>query len=170
MTRKDILFLSEDMYKLHAKLKHQGSLSDVNTLNILSEKYGISTRTVSRYLRLQYLIPSLKELYVVGRINMKACVEISYLDIKSQAYITDYLLDENSISLRQAEYLRREFEETGCVDIKFLLSNKIAGSVGLPKCQSLYIKYNLYRYTKSELTEILDKALEDYFSRLRPKW
>lgn len=74
--------------------KEYASSSDgTRTRDIVSEDYSISGRQVSNYLRLNYLIPEIKELAFNNNISIKSGVKLSYFSEPTQKWIYDNYKD-----------------------------------------------------------------------------
>jgi ParB family chromosome partitioning protein len=57
----------------------------------IGEEYGLTGRSIARYMRLNYLIEPLKESLDNGEIALIAAVDLSYLDEKEQKLLADQI-------------------------------------------------------------------------------
>lgn len=134
--------------------------------------FNLSGRTVSRYLRICYLIKELKDRLDIEEIPFFAAVELSYLKEDEQNIIED-ILTENKfrIDLKKSQALR-DYSEKNKLDeetANSILSgelnkkakpNKPATIKLKPKLISKYFKPEV---KQPEIEEIIDKALKLYF-------
>lgn len=134
--------------------------------------FNLSGRTVSRYLRICYLIKKLKNRLDIEEIPFFAAVELSYLKEDEQNIIED-ILTENKfrIDLKKSQALR-DYSEKNKLDeetANSILSgelnkkakpNKPATIKLKPKLISKYFKPEV---KQPEIEEIIDKALKLYF-------
>ena len=167
MNRRDILNLANQLCREYSYLYHRGSgkVLQRKSLDILADKYKLSKRTISRYIRLCYLIDGFKEGFLSGQISLKACVELSYLDILQQMSVCKQIPFEH-ITERLARVIRHKYENTELEPVlnSYIMSTGTNKHYGLPNCNDLYEKYELYKYTDEEVKEVLDKALNMWFS------
>jgi len=140
--------------------------------DLTASKYGLDSRSVSRYLRLCELNKSLLDRVDSEEIGLYAAVSISYLTAGEQRRLNE-ILDENKykIDIKKAGTLR-SFSENAKLsneNIVRILSGRINEKGKLKTPPSLKIKHKIYsKYfhddtTKSEMEYIIDKALEEYF-------
>lgn len=167
LDRYEVIEFGEQLYAENVELKHQGCRNDLrssrkdNTLKMLSAKYSMSQRSVSRYIRVHYFSEKLRELYLSSGIDFKAAVELSYLPENLQDYICCNTNDKK-ISLSFVKMLRDRYLQENQSDTTFIQRYSSYERGGLPNGRKLIQKYGLVEYSDSEITELLDKALLEY--------
>ena len=77
--------------KLPANIDEQGEV--IHTRDNIADQLAISGRQVSNYMRLNYLVPSFKEMINNEKINIKSGVKLSYFSDKIQQWIYDNFID-----------------------------------------------------------------------------
>lgn len=141
----------------------------LNTDDVLSEQYGLSSRNVSRLLRINKLIDELKNLIDNGTLAVRSGVELSFLSEETQLEISE-LAEDYKIDMKKAKQLRDSADNDGNVsnaDIIRILDGKKNNA---DKGKSVKISNNIYsRYFEptakpKEIAETIEKALEMYFS------
>lgn len=104
------------------RLKKQGkmqnfvqSINDKNegfTRDLIAKEYGLSGRSISRKLRVNYLLDEFKEQVDQKKLPLKTAIELSYLDNSSQTQVMDYSKENNiKISTTMAKRLRSTYEK-----------------------------------------------------------
>lgn len=85
----------------------QSSEPKNRTTDVIGEMYGLTGRTVSKKIRLTYLVDKLYKMYERKDISQRAAVDLSYLDVDAQNLLLDakdkyrvYLSDQNCHNLR----------------------------------------------------------------------
>lgn len=97
--------------KLPASLNNQGEV--IHTRDNIADQLAISGRQVSNYMRLNYLVPSFKEMISNEKINIKSGVKLSYFSDKIQQWIYDNfidIIDNKSISTLNKDMINSEIE------------------------------------------------------------
>lgn len=83
-------------------------LNSKQTRDLIGEEAGDSGKQVSRFIRLNNLIPSLQEAVDTGKLAFNPAVEVSYLDEADQEIVQEIMeRDEISPSLSQAQKLHK---------------------------------------------------------------
>ncbi len=78
----------------------------------IGESFGESGRQVQRYIRLTELIYTLLDKVDEGIITPTAGAEISFLDVKHQVELCDYIeMEDCGISTKQAKMIHNSFAE-----------------------------------------------------------
>lgn len=142
----------------------------MKTRDKLGRHYGLGKTTMARYLRINKLIPGLKELLDKHEIGMRVAESLSFLDIKAQEMIEELLTDGKKISMEQAELIKEKSQ-------KGELTKTSASEILAPQCsnaKSKPIKLNtqfLAKYFKpeqhtEEIEKIISEALEMYYSTM----
>lgn len=141
----------------------------LDTDDALSEQYGLSSRNVSRLLRINKLIDELKNLIDNGTLAVRSGVELSFLSEETQLEISE-LAEDYKIDMKKAKLLRESADNDGNVsnaDIIRILDGKKNNA---DKGKSVKISNDIYsRYFEptakpKEIAETIEKALEMYFS------
>lgn len=144
----------------------------LNSAEILSEEYSMSSRNISRLLRIDKLIFELKGLVDSGKIAVRSGVELSYLSEETQLEIAD-LSGDYAIDMKKSQLLRESADENGNVknsDIIRILDGK---KVVIEKSKSVKISNDTFsRYFEpsakpKQVTETIEKALEFYFKNIQ---
>lgn len=141
----------------------------LDTDDALSKQYGLSSRNVSRLLRINKLIDELKNLIDNGTLAVRSGVELSFLSEETQLEISE-LAEDYNIDMKKAKQLRDSADNDGNVsnaDIIRILDGKKNNA---DKGKSVKISNDIYnRYFEptakpKEIAETIEKALEMYFS------
>lgn len=141
----------------------------LDTDDALSKQYGLSSRNVSRLLRINKLIDELKNLIDNGTLAVRSGVELSFLSEETQLEISE-LAEDYKIDMKKAKQLRDSADNDGNVsnaDIIRILDGKKNNA---DKGKSVKISNDIYsRYFEptakpKEIAETIEKALEMYFS------
>ncbi|MCM1316325.1 MAG: ParB N-terminal domain-containing protein [Alistipes senegalensis] len=144
----------------------------LNSAEILSEEYSMSSRNISRFLRIDKLIFELKGLVDSGKIAVRSGVELSYLSEETQLEIAD-LSGDYAIDMKKAKLLRESADENGNVknsDIIRILDGK---KIVIEKSKSVKISNDTFsRYFEpsakpKQVAETIEKALEFYFKNIQ---
>ncbi|TAH63674.1 MAG: ParB/RepB/Spo0J family partition protein [Gottschalkiaceae bacterium] len=138
----------------------------------VASSYDLSPRNVSRYLRIDTLIDELKDRLDNGELPFMAAVDLSYLKEDEQETLEDILQTYGfKVDLKKSEVLkkysqRRSFNQDKAYEVlsgKHFDKPKKAKSFKIkPKLVSKFFKEN---QTPKEVEEIIEKALELYFSK-----
>ena len=135
----------------------------------VGEEYGLSRNSVARLVRVSKLISELKELVDDGTIAVRTAVNLSYLSEQAQSDIVDLALD-NKIDMKKSEQLKAQADENGDIPHDTLVGIITGITEDKPKPKSVKISNDTFtRYFESdtkptEITEIIEKALEFYFA------
>jgi ParB family chromosome partitioning protein len=139
------------------------------TAQELGDKYGLSSDTIKRYLRIYKLNDALKERLDHDEIAVRTAVSLSYLN-KSEQEIVDQFLqanDDKKISMQQAEKLREESEkgELNQEAMEQILGQSSVKSKPLQFRREVFSKYFREDQTNDEIEKILAEALEMYMQK-----
>ena len=135
----------------------------------VGEEYGLSRNSVARLVRVSKLISELKELVDEGTIAVRTAVNLSYLSEQAQSDVADLALD-NKIDMKKSEQLKAQADENGDIPHDTLVGIITGITEDKPKPKSVKISNDTFtRYFESdtkptEITEIIEKALEFYFA------
>ena len=95
-----------------------------NRKEICKEK-NISNGTLQKYLRLNYLIPELKELVNNKKLGINPAEHISFLDEKNQIKVAEIIQNYNyEITNKIAQKIKREFRKDKNLGEKYILSKE----------------------------------------------
>ena len=139
------------------------------TRDKIGAQYSLGKTTVSRYLRINKLIPSLKERLDTSEIGMRVAEALSYLGIKEQNIIETLLAKGTKINIKQADTLKAASEKS---KLNLINISKILSSGHLPvkiKPVKLSKKFLAQHFKQDQSTEEIENvialALEQYFSK-----
>jgi len=137
-----------------------------------ADKYGLDARSVSRYIRLCELNESLLNRVDNNEIGLYPAVSLSYLSVDEQNELNKVLEESKyKVDMKKAESLREHSESSKLTSnkIKQILSGEFNKK---PKSTASFrIKYKIYskyfneNVKHDEAESIIDKALEEYFSK-----
>lgn len=186
--------MAKVIYEYHNRLKSQGRRSDLleevrslisylesendgtfcplgkklNSGVEVSKEFGLSPRTVSRYLRVHLIDKILKVALDERKISLRTAVELSYLRKEEQQEIGILIFTENyHLTFAVSSYLRKfsKEEELDCQTIKDICKLKGGKREGFSRMKSIYDKYELWKFKKNEIIDLVDKALSMYFKK-----
>lgn len=133
----------------------------------LGDEYDMSESSVARLLRVNNLIPELKEKVDEGTLPVTAAVNLSYLDEDEQKTISQ---GADKISLKQSSDLKKMAGNISEETVKEVLEKpqKRKEEKKSQKYKSVKVKMDLYEKYFSgmepgQVEETLEKALERYF-------
>lgn len=156
------LYLS-DNYTNVMKIQFEGRY---NCCKVIAESFGLSPRSVSRFIRIDKLISSLKPLLDQKLIQHTAAIDLSYLAIDEQE-IVDAIVRENKITvdLHKASQLRqlsksRRFDWSTAYNV--LVKINEPKSYTLKISEEVVVKY-FEGYKREKISEIVNKAIDLYF-------
>lgn len=138
------------------------------TRDKLGAQYSLGKTTVARYLRVNKLIPALKERLDNDEIGMRAAEALSYLRIEEQNIIENLLAKGTRINIKQADTLKAESGkgELNLANISEILSLDYFPAKVKPVKLSgqLLERYSLQEKSPEEVEKIIAEALEQYLS------
>lgn len=144
----------------------------LNSAEILSDEYSMSSRSISRLLRINRLIFELKEIVDSGKIAVRSGVELSYLSLKTQLEIAD-LSKDYIIDIKKTKLLRESADENGNVKNSDIIRIFDGKKVTTEKSKSVKISSDTFsRYFEpsakpKQVAETIEKALEFYFKNIQ---
>ena len=146
----------------------------LNSREIVAAEYGLSKNTVARLLRIDHLIVELKKRVDDGEFGIYPAVSLSYLSQDEQS-IVEKILSQNEykVDMKKAELLRSYTGKLTAEQSAKILSGEATRKPRRKSPAPFKLKHKLYaKYfspdTKTtEVEEIIDKALELYFSQQR---
>ncbi len=140
----------------------------------VGKQYDLSARSVARYLRLDKLNLSLKDLVDKGQIAMRAGVDLSYMSADSQEMV-EAIISENTfkVDMKKATTLKA-YDKSGKLTwdkAVAIISGEITKKDKKPpafKVQpSIISKYFRSNEKKKDIEETIEKALAMYFSQTK---
>ncbi len=173
--RTDLIDEIEKLYKVddleenstNGQIGHQ-----LKSRDKIGSQYDLSSRKVSRYLRIDTLIKELKERLDNGQIPFTAAVDLSFLNNNEQETVESILDDYGyKVDLKKSNLLKtlsqgRNFNYEKAHEV---LSGKYFNKP--KKVKTFKLKYKLINkyfsenQTDKEIEQVVDEALELYFSR-----
>lgn len=127
----------------------------------LGEEYGLSGRSVSRLLRVNQLIPEMKDKLDAGEMNLVTAVEMSYLseDVQRAAVETGRAINKDmAVKLRKDNITADSIGDIICQSNKVKKREK---NIKIPA--EVYEKY-FQEIDARKATEIIQAALEAWFA------
>ena len=79
--------------------------------DLIAEQVSDSGRTISRYIRLTFLVPDLLELVDKGRLSVTPAVDVSYFPEQIQKYLVEYINENGFLKADQVARLKRELRQ-----------------------------------------------------------
>lgn len=143
------------------------------TRDIVAEQAGESVGQVQRLLRLNELTPELLEKVDKNELALTPAVELSYLPPEEQRQVAELIeVEGRTPSLSQAQQIKRLSQEN-------MLDEEALGEIFIQQKpqerRSLTLKgerlerFYIEKYTPAQFEDIVFKALDEYFKRLRQK-
>ncbi|MBF4692322.1 ParB N-terminal domain-containing protein [Fusibacter ferrireducens] len=146
----------------------------LKTRDKVGEEYGLSPRSITRYIRLNYLNTELKNLVDEGKIAMRAGVDLSYLSQENQEMIEAIISEDTfKVDMKKAALLRRyeKEEKLNWNTAKQIISGDVLKSTGKVKPfklqPTIISKYFNPNDDKKAIEKTIEKALEFYFSQMK---
>ncbi len=133
--------------------------SGVKSVSLIGEEAGESREQIRRYIRLAELIPPLLNLADSGALKLRPAVELSYIDKENQELIANSGIVP---SYAQAQKLREQFDEYGCIDTDILTEKKTASKPRKLSLDGSIRKFIPPTVKDNELEDYIRKALEAY--------
>ena len=131
------------------------------------KEYGLSSKNVARYLRINKLIPEHKKRLNSGAISLRAAVSLSYLPVEEQELVDEVLRSTRyKLSMEEAEELRKAKELLTRDVVYNIIEDKTTKAAAPIKLeQDFILRYFKPEQSKEEIEDIIAKALEAYFGR-----
>jgi ParB family chromosome partitioning protein len=167
--------------KLEA-IKRQGSRTDLTSaqvgrkLNrnkesreIVADSSGMSRNQVSRFIRLNKLIPSLQGAVNKGSLAFNPAVEISYLDPADQAVVQEVMeREETAPSLSQAQKLKKMAQDGSITDKRI---NDVL-TVEKPMYETITFRFNTIEkfFPAGTTGKQMEQKIYEWMEQYRRKW
>jgi ParB family chromosome partitioning protein len=176
--QKDVLDEINSYLQTYSKpvnTRAEEGLSPMETGGIrdVAEEYDLSKATIARYIRIGTLINDIKLLLDDEEVPLRAAVELSYISEENQNIFVELMkTDGNKCDIKKAKLIR-ELQQKGKLTIatmqEVLSGEKTKKSPGKPKPfkvnGGIIKKYFKPEDKQKDIEEIIDKALELYFSQ-----
>lgn len=149
------------------------SLRGTEGVRGVAEEHDLSKSTIARYIRVDTLIEDLKVMLDDNEIALFPAVELSYISEENQKVFVELMkTDGNKCDIKKAKLIR-ELQQKGKLTIatmqEVLSGEKTKKSPGKPKPfkvnGGIIKKYFKPEDKQKDIEEIIDKALELYFSQ-----
>ena len=133
----------------------------------VANEYGLSGPSMARLLRVNYLIPEFKDLVDDKKLPILSAVNVSYLNEDSQTMVYE-IAEEYGVRISEkiSSLIREAYRSgnTGRLDYKNIMvaPEKHAKSQKISVSSGVYDRYFSGK-KKTEVAEIIEKALEAYF-------
>ncbi|MDF2923881.1 MAG: chromosome partitioning protein ParB [Paenibacillaceae bacterium] len=142
--------------------------------DLVAGEYGLSKNSVSRLLRIDKLIPALKQRADDDELPLRSAVHLSYLTEEEQNSVETKLAEAGyKVDMKKSELLREYSGKLTPEQAGKILSGE---ATRRPRGQTpapfklkykVYTKYFSPQSKAAEVEEIIDKALEMYFAHQR---
>ena len=140
------------------------------------DEYGLSARTISRYLRIAELNRDFLELLDDGNLNVLAAVELSYLPQEEQSLVYRYITDNDcKIDIKKAQEIRnlsksKKLNEFSLPSVwtKKQKEKKKQGATVKLKREELS-EFFTEEVTDKEILSVIKTALRFYFGNEEPE-
>ena len=152
-------------------------LSQIATSGIrgVAAECDLSKNMIARYIRINTLIEGIKSMLDDEKLPMMAAVELSYISQENQKLFVDLMqTNEYKCDIKKAKLIRdlqMKAKLTIATMTEVLSGNKAKKNPGKPKAFSIsgkimkkYEQYFSPEQDKKEIENVIDKALELYFS------
>ncbi|WP_243136981.1 ParB N-terminal domain-containing protein [Alkaliphilus serpentinus] len=146
----------------------------LKTRDKLGEEYGLSPRSITRYIRLNHLNNGLKDLVDEGKIAMRAGVDLSYLSEDNQEMVEAIISEDTfKVDMKKAALIRRYERESklNWNTAQKIISGDMLKSTGKVKPfklqPTIISKYFNPNDDKKAIEKTIEKALDFYFSQMK---
>lgn len=131
-------------------------------------QYGLGKTTVARYLRVNKLLPALKDRLDKNKIGMRVAEALSFLKTEVQEILEELLVSGKKISIKQADELKAESEK-GELNKAFIYEIFNSGyfdtKVKAVKLSGRFLSQHFKpEQSSDEIEKVISDALEMYFS------
>lgn len=161
--------IMEELHRLNGDGGHDVH-PQAKSRELIGKEYGMTGRSIARYIRCNQLIPQFKEMLDDEVLTMVTGVELSFLSENEQKLIAE-VMEQNCIKLKK-DAVRRLREATGTITEGFVQSilgiDKPVDTSGEKKPVSVKLPARVYQKYFSDVAAkdvqgILEEALEMYF-------
>lgn len=171
---------AELIYRRNEALKAQGKRTDLiseeekESTSSVRDEFHLSGSTIKRYLRIYILEGAIKELLDNGEIALRTAVNLSYISPSLQNYIYDLITTYGfKVTEKDSEKLKEDAAEGNLTETlieQLIMGDKTKNQRTEVKVKAykikpiIFSKYFTQNQKEKEIDEILEKALEQYFS------
>jgi ParB family chromosome partitioning protein len=137
----------------------------------VANEYNLSSKTVARYLRIQKLNQTLRQMLDDNTLSFIAAVTLSFLKEDEQAYLVDCMVCNSfTVDMKKADILR-QYSKKGKLNGESVY--KVLSGEANPKPnrtptvkvdKTVYAKYFKPSQSAKEIEDIVEKALDKYFN------
>jgi len=143
-----------------------------NSRKETADKFGIDARSVSRYIRLNFLIESLLERVDADEIGLYPAVSLSFIS-KDEQVLLDKVLNETQrrLDIKKSELLRTlsKNKQFTYEEVKKVITGRAIDSNKIPPPlkinHDIYSKYFKEDVKHKEIENIIVLALDEYFAK-----
>ncbi|MCL1831737.1 MAG: ParB N-terminal domain-containing protein [Oscillospiraceae bacterium] len=178
--RTDLISEIETLLKPHDNSVQESSAQVVQKLTNREKvggEYGLSHAKVARYIRLATLNRDLLSLVDSGEIAFLAAYDLSFIEESdSQSLIADTIkTGDRKVDMKMAALLREYYEKNKLTEkaiLQIMSGEKTGKPRGSDKPKAFSLKsavvgkYFTAEQTKSEIEQIIDTALSQYFAQI----
>ena len=142
----------------------------IHSVKKVGEMYSLSKNTVSRYIRIQHLIPTLRSFLDDESLAFRSAVEISFLKESEQELVADCIIHRGlTVDMKKADMLR-QYSSKGKLNAESVY--KILSGDANPKPnrtptvkidKAVYAKYFKQNQSAKEVQGIIEKTLAMFF-------
>lgn len=136
----------------------------IKTRDKIGKKYNMGKTTVTRYLRINKLIPKLKERLDKGDIGMRVAEAVSFLSVENQIELEEELSKGEKVNIKQANMFKEKSKNGDLTKdtIIAILNNTDSKIKPVKLSEEFLSKYFKAEQSTNEIEEIISKALENY--------
>ena len=130
-------------------------------------EFGLSSKTVARYLRINNLISEFKKRLNSGAISLRCAVSLSYLDNGEQELVSEVLkTSRHKLSMAEAEELRKAKKPLTEDTVYQIVEDETAREMAPYKLsKNIISQYFKPDQSCEEIEDIIKKALDMYFNK-----
>ena len=153
--------VADNLEAVHDSEDETNTPAGNKSIEVAGEKYGLSRNSVARYIRLNDLIPELKEYLDSEELSIRAGVSLSYLSEKRQRVVLHNMEKwQKSPTMKQADEIKRLNAE--------YTADTVMGDEAFPlHCTDLFLELNAYakeQKPKKTINFKLDRStVQSYF-------
>lgn len=171
----DLVNAVHESYNLHKCQGHRSDLAKENsilTAGKVGTEFGLSSRTVCRYLRLYYLNDKFKEYVNLGKISVRVGVEISYLADFQQEWVA-CLIEEGYVCTYDKAVVLRKLMDLSLLtkeNVRYVCEGDVPRTLSNIR-EKIMVKCSLLNLSENEFLKLIypvieAKTSEDY----KVKW
>jgi ParB family chromosome partitioning protein len=147
--------------------ENYGTIHEKKTAReIVAEKYNLDPMTVTRYCRLSTLIPELLQLVDGGKMSFITGVNIATLDKPEQEFVFSVITADNiKLDIANSKKIIAKIGTLSEEKVRELLKKKSPKSHSFKIAPKVIKKFFAPDITESEIANIVETALAEFFSR-----